>query len=228
MPRPTFSTTLTSSELAGYVTRLVANYLPDGAESTIDLEPQVRAALDRLEHCFSHIHRKYYALDDRVTFDHLNSDHMAAFLYFLGNTIWKATGDTALPTRLFYLNKAMNGIDLYFSVPMPEIFLLVHPVGTVVGAASYRDYLVIYQNCTVGADAGVYPTFGEGVVLFSRTSVLGRSVVGDDVVFAANSFLVNADVPSHSIVVGQFPAHRILPNPTPVRDRLFESAPKGG
>lgn len=228
MPRPLFTSTLSSDELGVYTLRLVENYLPDGYVTSIDLGPSVRTALERVEHCFSSIHRKYYTLSGRVSFDHLNSDHVAAFLYFLGNTIWRSTGDTALPTRLFYLNKAMNGIDLYFSVPMPEIFLLVHPVGTVVGSATYGDYLVLYQNCTVGADGGVYPTFGEGVVLFSRTSVLGRSVIGDDVVFAANSFIVNADVPSNSLVVGQFPAHRILPNTTGVRDRLFESAPKGG
>jgi len=29
-------------------------------------------------------------------------------------------------------------------------------------------------------------------------------------------------------VVGQFPTHRILPNGTSVRERLFEFAPKGG
>ena len=104
----------------------------------------------------------------------------------------------------------------------------MHPVGTVVGAATYGDYLVLYQNCTLGADAGVYPTLGEGVILYSRTSVLGRSVVGDNVVFAANSFLVNTDVPSDSLVVGQFPSHRIRGNSTPVRYRLFESPPNGG
>jgi serine O-acetyltransferase len=228
MPRPTFSTTLTPPELCGYVTRLVTNYLPDGAKSAIDLQPQVRAVLGRVEHCFSQINRKYYTLDNRVTFDHLNSDHMAAFLYFLGNTIWKSTGDTALPTRLFYLNKAMHGLDLYFSVALPEVFLLVHPVGTVIGNATYGNYFAIYQNCTTGADGGIYPTFGEGTIMYSRTSVLGNSTIGDDVVFAANSFVVNSDVPSSSLVVGQFPQHRLLVNTVPVRDRLFESAPKGG
>lgn len=229
MPRNLHLTTsLTSVELARYTARLLENHFPDGVTSGIDLRSDIDTALDRIEHCFSRIHRKYYRTDGVVSFDHLNSDHMAAYLYFLGNTIWRRTGDTALPTRLFYLNKVMHGIDLYFSVAMPEIFLLVHPVGTVVGAATYGDYLVLYQNCTLGADAGVYPTLGEGVILYSRTSVLGRSVVGDNVVFAANSFLVNTDVPSDSLVVGQFPSHRIRGNSTPVRYRLFESPPNGG
>ena len=225
---PIFTTSLTSAELAGYTSRLLENHLPDGKAVNLDLRSHVSVALDRLEYCFSRIRRKYYSVDGRVAFDHLNSDHMAAYLYFLGNTIWRENGDTDMSTRLFYLNKVMNGVDLYYSVPMPDIFLLVHPVGTVIGAATYGDYLVVYQNCTVGADSGVYPTFGEGTVLYSRTSVLGASVIGDNVVFAANSFIVNADIPSDSLVVGQFPTHRILPNGTSVRERLFEFAPKGG
>jgi serine O-acetyltransferase len=52
--------------------------------------------------------------------------------------------------------------------------------------------------------------------------VLGASRIGADVVFAANSFVVNADVPDHSIVVGQYPRHRILPNPESVRARIFD------
>jgi len=225
---PTFTSSLDTQALSGYLTRLLENYLPDGAEPMQPLEPIVREALARLEHCFSRIHRKYYTFESRVHFDHLNSDHMAAFLYFVSNSAFRTAGDTALATKLFYLNKAMHGIDLYFSVPMPDTFLLVHPVGTVIGAATYGDYLVVYQNCTIGADAGIYPTFGEGTVLYSRVSVLGNSTVGDNVVFAANSFVVNADVPANSLVVGQFPQHRALPNPTSVRERLFESAASAG
>jgi len=59
----------------------------------------------------------------------------------------------------------MHGIDLFYSVPMPDVFMLVHPVGTVIGKANFSNYLVVYQNCTIGADTDVYPNFGEGIVL---------------------------------------------------------------
>mgnify|MGYP003614139948 CR=1 FL=1 len=101
------------------------------------------------------------------------------------------------------------------------MFLLVHPVGSVIGNATYGNYLAIYQNCTVGADKGEYPVFGEGTILYSRTTVLGASHIGDDVVFASNSVVGNADVPSHSLVVGQYPHHRVLPSTQTTRDRLF-------
>jgi serine O-acetyltransferase len=222
----TFEASLAPTALAGYLERLLDNHLPDGADRPYSLEPIVAEALARTEHCFSRIHRKYYLQQGKIRFDHLNSDHMSAFLWFVGNSAWKLTGDTSIPTKLFYLNKIMNGIDLYFSVALPEVFLLVHPVGSVIGHATYGDYLVVYQNCTIGADAGVYPTFGEGTILFSRTSVLGNSTVGDNVVFAANSFILNSDISPDSMVVGQYPQHRVLPNPRSVRDRLFETAPE--
>ena len=130
-----------------------------------------------------------------------------------------------IPTKLFSLNKALHGLDLFYSVRMPEVFLLVHPVGTVIGNADYRDYLVVYQNCTIGSEGGHYPHLGEGVVLNSRVSVIGDCTIGDNVVFGANSFILSTQIPSDSIVVGQYPAHRILPAGRPVRARFFDAAP---
>ena len=214
MPRDVFK---------GYVVRLIQAHLPDGYEHPEPLEIPLTRALERIEYCFSRIERKYYRQDGKVVFNHLNADHMATFLYFLGNTLWQETGDVGLPTRLFYLNKILHGLDLFYSVRMPEIFLLVHPVGTVLGNASYGDYLVVYQNCTVGALADVYPRFGTGTILYSRTSVLGDCSVGDNVVFAANSQIVNVDVPGDSLVLGQYPHQRFARNKRTVRQRCFDA-----
>jgi serine O-acetyltransferase len=223
--RAGFSSSLDPGSLTGYVGSLLATHFPDGVVSTIDLRPVVDEALARLEHNFSRIHRKYYALGGQVRFDHLNGDHLSMFLYLLGNSCWKLTGDTVVPTKLFSLNKILHGLDLFYSVALPEVFLLVHPVGTVIGNAEYRDYLVVYQNCTIGSEAGRYPRLGEGVVLNSRVSVIGDCTVGDNVVFGANAFLVGSDIPSDSIVVGQYPAHRVLPAGRSVRERFFDQAP---
>jgi len=217
-----FSSTLDAEQLEGYLTRLIANHIPDGRPVRTSLQPVVAEALDRAEHCFAQVHRKYYNVGGRVLFDHLNGDQFATFLYFVANSTWAMTGDDELATKLFSLNKIMHGLDLYFSVSMPETFLLVHPVGSVIGNASYGDYLVVYQNCTIGSDAGKYPRFGEGTILYARSSVLGDCSIGDDVVFAANSFVVNSDVVSNSIVVGQYPQHRVLASSQSVRERLFD------
>lgn len=215
---------LKQPELSAYVRRLLANHIPDGFTSSDKLESHVRRALERVEHCFSKIQGKYYTNEGVVRFDHLNGDHFASFLYFLSNTAWKEGGEEALATRLFYLNKIMHGLDLFFSVEMPSIFLLVHPVGTVLGKARYGDYFVAYQNCTVGATTTIYPQFGEGTILYSRSSVLGNCKVGDNVIFGANSSVIDRDVPADSVVVGQHPSHQFKPNRVTVRKRVFDGA----
>jgi serine O-acetyltransferase len=216
-----FHVSLATTDFCAYVSRLLDSHFPDGEPVADQVAAHIDAALERTRIAFSNIHRKYYNDNGHVEFSHLNSDHMSAFLYLLGNTIYRAGGDTSVATKLFYLNKLMNGLDLYFSVSMPETFLLVHPVGSVIGNANYGDFLTIYQGCTVGADKGTYPTFGEGTILYSGVSVLGNTTVGDNVVFAANSFVINSEVPGNSVVTGQYPNHEVKPTSRSVRERMF-------
>lgn len=214
---------MSSDSLSDYLKNLLSLYFPDGG--AIDFAySDFLLALQRSEYCFSKIKRKYYYENDGVVFDHINADHMAAFLYFLGNSIWKSSGETELPVKLSYLNKILHGLDLFYSVRMPDVFLLVHPLGSVIGNAQYSDYLVVYQNCTVGSVDGDYPVLGEGVVLYSSSSVLGKCLVGDDVVFAANSAVLNTNVPSHTVVFGNYPNCRFKENTVTVRARIFDSS----
>ncbi len=214
-------TSLSKADLEAYVRRLLANHIPDGFVPRYPLASLIDAALARLTQCFGAIGRKYYSENGTSRFDHLNGDHFASFLYFMGNTAWRDTGEEELPTRLFYLNKIMHGLDLFYSVEMPEVFMLVHPVGTVLGRARYGNFMVVYQNCTVGADTNIYPRFGEGVILYSRSSVLGDCAVGNNVVFAANSLVIDTSVPDDTVVVGQYPKHRFVTNTRSVQERCF-------
>ena len=210
-----------SHTLSDYLKRLLSSHFPDGR--TVDFSPSdFSLALERCEFSFSRIKKKFYHVDGGVVFDHNNADHMAAFLYFLGNSIWKSSGESELPVKLSYLNKILHGLDLFYSVGMPDVFLMVHPLGSVIGNARYSDYLVVYQNCTVGAVNNDYPVFGEGVVLYSRSSVVGKCRVGDDVVFSANSAIVNTDVPSRTVVLGTHPNCRFKENSISVRARCFD------
>jgi serine O-acetyltransferase len=217
-----------TDELENYVLRLLSHHIPDKYVATSLTKKTFSIALQRLEFCFSNIHKKYYCQNGVSNFDHLNTDHMATFLYFLGNTIWNNTGDDQCPTRLFYLNKILHGLDLFYSVKMPDIFLLVHPVGTVLGNACYENYFVAYQNCTVGALTDAYPAFKEGAILYSGCTVLGSCRLGENVVLAANSMLISTDVPDNSLVLGQYPHHKFVSNSKSVRERCFEDSPTVG
>jgi serine O-acetyltransferase len=216
-------TSLARADLEAYILRLLANHLPDGyIRSDSSGALAFTKALDRVEHCFTHIHRKYYNERGAPHFDHLNSDHMATLLYFFANTVWRDGGDLGLATRLFYLNKILHGLDLFYSVTLPDIFILVHPVGTVLGNARYQDYLVIYQNCTVGAVTKSYPSFGLGTILYSRSTVLGDCKLGDDVIVAANAMIIDREVPSSTVVIGQPPYNRFIASKQSVKARCFD------
>ena len=195
---------LQPADLRHYIVSLLSTYFPDGLSAHVEIDT-INYALERLEYSQYRINKKYYQVDKLPVFNHLNADHFASFLWFLGNTIFKHSDDDLLPTKLSYLNKIMHGIDLFFSVEMPDVFMLVHPVGSIIGHASFNNYLMIYQNCSVGATDSEYPVFGEGVVLYSKSSVLGASKVGDNVLIGANTLVVNSSVSNNTIIVGQKP-----------------------
>ena len=100
----------------------------------------------------------------------------------------------------YRLNR-MLGFDLYYEVDLPQNLMFVHPIGTVLGRATYGDYLCVYQNVGVGSDLdGNRPKVGEGVVLFPGAKVLGNTVIGNNVFVTANTVVQNCEIPDNSIV----------------------------
>ncbi|BDB64722.1 hypothetical protein T36_1179 [Helicobacter cinaedi] len=183
----------------------------------------VARALEAFERCNRRICLKYYEAQLGIE-DFYHTDKYATFLYFLSHSLYKAD-KAKLATKVYYLNKILHGIDIYYEICLPEVFSLTHPLGSVLGRARYGNYLCVYQNCTIGVDGGdgiAYgPTLGEGVVLCASSKVIGRCQVGDNVIFGANAFIINTDVPSNSIVVGSYPHHRILPSNHNVLKEFF-------
>ncbi len=54
--------------------------------------------------------------------------------------------------KAYALNKALHALDAFYEVELPDVFAVQHPVGTVLGRATYSDYFICYHNCTVGAN----------------------------------------------------------------------------
>ncbi len=213
---------LESPALIAYVAQQLDSFYPDGQHTISGLTRIMPTVIQRMDHCFSHIHKKYYLENGQARFHHLNSDHYAMFLYFVANEAWRQ-GFTPLAEKAFLLNKALHGLDAFYSIALPEVFLFVHPVGTVLGNATYTDFLVVYQNVTVGTDVGgIYPTFGSACVLYSKCSVIGACNIGNNVSIAAHSFVRNLEVSSDTVVVGLYPAHQMKMNHRNNRHDFFE------
>lgn len=195
-----------SAELADMVARQIQTLFVLRRHERPLLDRAVSHALDRVEYCFGRTDDKYYRKDGEVYFNPFHSGQYCIFLYYLSHLIAKEEGpDLLLADRVYYLNKALNGVDLYHAVEMPRVFMLDHPVGSVLGRAAYGEYFRFSQNCTVGNNHGIYPRFGANVTLMSGAKIVGACNVGDDVVIAANAYVKDADIPSHSLVFGTSP-----------------------
>lgn len=197
--------------MAELTSRQLNTFFPDGNVTNPDsLVAGIEWTFARLATIHRVVRATYYRRGDAPYFDHLHGDQQASYLYLLARHAFVERGEREVATKLYLLNKALHALDLYFEVVLPEIFLLSHPVGTVLGRATYGNYLVISQNCTVGNIDGIYPTLGPGAVLGAGAMVVGRSRLGASVCVGAGSLLVNMDVPDCCTVVGRAGDARIL------------------
>lgn len=99
-----------------------------------------------------------------------------------------------------------TGIGLYENMNIPKGLVIGHEGRIVInGAATFNGNIFLTHGVTIGRDVrgkrkGA-PTFGKDVSIRCNSTVVGKIVIGDDVLIAPNTF-VNFDVPSHSIVIG--------------------------
>lgn len=141
--------------------------------------------------------------DGKPNFSLYNSDCWSIFLYYLSNCLKDEQDGSA--EKIFYLNKVLHSIDWYYEIELPPHFIVTHPLGSVLGRATYGDYLCIYQGVTVGVNAMMYPVIGNNIIFCSDAEVLGNAYIGNNVVFSANSYVIDEDIPDDSIVFGSSP-----------------------
>lgn len=172
-------------------------------EETSILELSIEIALERCFENFKHQNNKYFWKDNNVVFNPYHSGQYAIFLYYLSNCLQDS--NKSLADRVYYLNKMLNGVDLFYEINLPDIFFLEHPVGSVMGRAKYSNYFSFSQNCTVGNNKGHYPIFEENITLLSGSKVIGECLIGENSVISANCYIKDTNIPKNSVVFGASP-----------------------
>lgn len=131
------------------------------------------------------------------------------FLYRISNALYKKYGNCESADQVYYLNKIMHSNDWFYAVDLPTHFHCEHPLGSVLGRATYGDYFFVYQGTTVGGNRskGIlsYPRIGNNVILFANATVLGNTVIGNNVVISAGAQIINGTIPDNCIVFGESP-----------------------
>lgn len=196
---------LSDNELTSYVRKQLNNYFPDNnIVEDKDIHQAVNVALKRLEKCFEHITINEYHKDGEVYFNHLHTDQYTQFLYFLGNTLWKAGGDERICSKLVNLIRLISGMFVTYKCHLPEVFIFYHAVGSVIGNAEYSDYLVVFQNVTVNtgqsSDGETVPKLGKGLFLGAGAKIIGNEPVGSRVSIGVDACVYNQAIPDDYVV----------------------------
>lgn len=193
------------------VLKQLKNYWDDIDENVIfEAIPKV---LINMEKGFSDIYCKYF-YDEKLCKSSLSpiiSSQWMIFLYRLSHQIF-IDGKGKVPKEadlVYYLNKILHSNDWFYAIDLPLHFMVEHPLGSVLGRATYGDYFCILQGTTVGGNRSkgkiYYPQIGNNVMMFANSSIIGNTTIGDNVIISAGTQIVNDSVPSNCIVFGQSP-----------------------
>jgi serine O-acetyltransferase len=194
---------ITKEDLINYVAKQLNTFFPDKNEiKTNELADYIDSILERTESCFTHVNNRYFFDGKEVLFNHLHGDQYAMLLYFAANTIYRRGGNETICSKLFQLNRCLHGLDAFYEVELPDIFLFVHPLGTVLGRGKYSDYFMVYQRCGIGSNKDIYPVMKEFVTLRPGSSILGNCMVEENCTLAAGSLLIDRSLEKNTLYMG--------------------------
>lgn len=124
----------------------------------------------------------------------MHADEYCSFLVFLARQAYLEDCEV-LAEAAYLVNRRMHAFECFYTRETPDIFHLEHPVASVLGQAVFGDYLVVYQGVSVGGDIKLrYPKLGEGVVLFSKCSLIGAAEIGSNCAIGAGVQLYGASI----------------------------------
>lgn len=183
--------------------------LNDREENLLNKICSMRGGYSETSECFAQSTCKYF--NPKEGLNAFNSVIYCNFLYWVSRHLYK-NGENLVADKVYYLNKMLNGVDLFYAIELPVHWSCEHPLGSVMGRAVYGDYFFFYQGCTVGGNHTNYPVIGKNVIMLSNSKILGKSNIGDNVILSANTYVKDMDIPNNSIVFGQYPDITIKQN----------------
>lgn len=187
--------------LSDYFSSQLNTIFPDDfLVKSADVRSLLDLSIDRLHFCFKHVAFNRYCRDGETYYNHLYSDHNIVFLWLLSNTAFRELDNKDLAAKFYYLNKSIHAFDCMYDTKLPDIFLVFHGAGTMLGKANYNDFFVCLQGCTVGSHRGLYPTFGKGTALTANSSVIGGCQIGDRVSIGTRTTVFSKDIPDDTTV----------------------------
>ena len=171
-------------------------------DADMDVEDYLEPALVCTNRCLDSSSGKYHTRCSGVVNPYHSIQYMI-LLYWISRIMFQKDKGGTNVEKVYYLNKTLNCVDLFYEICLPSVWCAEHPLGSVMGRAQYGDRFFFYQGCTVGGNYESYPVLGSNVIMYSNSKILGNSIIGNNVILSANSYVINRNIPDNSIVFGQ-------------------------
>lgn len=189
--------------------RQLDNFFFISDEERNDISSVVDDVLERCKINFQASDNKYF-IANGGGYNPFHSVMNMIFLYYMSNELYKRGKSSELCDKVYYLNKIMNSVDLFYAIELPDKFGAEHPLSSVMGRAKYGNGFFFYQGCTVGGNrdkegALHYPVIGENVRMFANSSIIGKCTIGNNVTLGAGALVKNTNIPDNALVFGQSP-----------------------
>ena len=196
---------ISTDGLVLYVRSQLNNFFPDNS-SDKNLCQIIHEALIKVSFNFKHIALSHFYKNKKVYFNHLNADQYTVFIYYASNISYEKYNDINLATKLFLLNKVLHNFHCMYDTKLPDIFVLIHGTGIVLGKAEYADFLVLSQNCNIGANAEIkYPILSKHLILYPNSSIIGECIIGEYCCISNGAFVNNENIKSHKLIISRSP-----------------------
>lgn len=194
---------LSKSELCDYTSAQLNHLFPDPFSINLknDFSKEVDLAIFRLENCFKEISLKHYNDGEQTHLNHLFTDQYLMYVWFLANTIFKENPNKNICNKLYGLNKSLFAFDCMYDTELPNIFIIFHGAGTMLGKAKYSDYFIALQGCTIGSHKGKYPILDKAVSLTAHSSIIGDCSIGKRVSIGSYSNVFKKNIENDHVAI---------------------------
>lgn len=186
-----------------------------------EFENSFRRAYEDVIDQHARIRNSYYSDNGNGYLNWFFLDHFLIFCHRLAHSLFLNHMNEELMDAIYYSSRLRTSADVFYRAAIGKYFLPAHPVGAVVDSRStYGIGLRLYNGVHIGPygidgkppSEWVHPTFGDGVIIYAKSSIYGKTVVGNNVTISPGTIIVNETIPDNCIVFGASPDLKAVPN----------------
>lgn len=141
------------------------------------------------------------------------------------------TGFKDLAEAVFYSYRMRGDFDMYYKADVGDFFLPSHALGTCLdNHVKYGKLFQVYNKVHVGPynivgkdpSDWVHPIIGDYVTVLAGSNIYGKTKIGNNVIVAVGTTLINAEVPDNCVVSGTSPNLFYMPLKRSNKDEFLD------